>query len=355
MTMRMTFPSFVTRTAIRIALGGLVAAVAIAVAGLVIERTKLGGDLNASRQKLRAEVEGEFARIADRLDQAVRSVTFDADLIRRAERGDTAATRQLFDQVAASAARNDVAVTIYGATNEPLAWLGRSDDIAPERRAGGASSFLAQSSQGLQLVRVQPVVDPAEPSRHIAAVVAEAQLPRVGNETLPSSEFTIQTSIVPVALRLQFEGATDAGPDSFVIASPAKEPLAAVIVSDADLRSARIRIRSRFYAAELALAALLILLFTGPLLDWRKLTRSTSAVVMLTVAIAALLLIARAILWIAVRDAGLADISLLPSAPWTRFANLAFASPLDFLLNTFVVAGLVTLSVSSFDMWRAAH
>src|SRR4051812_37445958 len=138
MTMRMTFPSFVTRTAIRIALGGLVAAVAIAVAGLVIERTKLGGDLTASRQKLRAEVEAEFGGIAIRLAQAVHGVTFDADLIRRAERGDTAATRQLFDQVAASAARHDVAVTLYGATNEPLAWIGRSEDV-PDVRLGTAS------------------------------------------------------------------------------------------------------------------------------------------------------------------------------------------------------------------------
>ncbi len=74
MTMRMTFPPFVTRAAIRITLGGLVAAAAIAVAALVIERTQLGGDLAASRARLRAEVEGEFAALASRLDQAVRAV-----------------------------------------------------------------------------------------------------------------------------------------------------------------------------------------------------------------------------------------------------------------------------------------
>ncbi len=32
-----------------------------------------------------------------------------------------------------------------------------------------------------------------------------------------------------------------------------------------------------------------------------------------------------------------------------------FASPIDFLLNALVVAGLVVLAVSSFSMWRAAH
>ena len=119
---------------------------------------------------------------------------------------------------------------------------------------------------------------------------------------------------MPVALRLQFEGAADAGPDAFVIRSPSNEPLAAVIVSDADLQAARQRIRDRLYAAELALAALLVLLLAGPLLDWRRLTRSTGAATILTIAIAADLIAARAIAWIAIRKAGLADFSLLPSA-----------------------------------------
>ena len=35
--------------------------------------------------------------------------------------------------------------------------------------------------------------------------------------------------------------------------------------------------------------------------------------------------------------------------------SVMFASPLDFLLNALVVAGLVVLAVSSFAMWRAAH
>ena len=160
---------------------------------------------------------------------------------------------------------------------------------------------------------------------------------------------------MPVALRSQFEGAADAGPDAFIIRSPSDEPLAAVIVSDADLHAARLRIRDRLYAAELTLAALLVLLFAGPLLDWRRLTRSTAAATILTLAIAAALIAARAIAWIAVRKAGLADFSLLPSAGWTGFAQFMFASPIDFLINALVVAGLVALAVTSFSMWRAAH
>jgi len=174
MTVRMTSPPFVTRAAIRITLGGLVAAAAIGVAALVIERTQLGGDLAASRARLRAEVEGEFAALTNRLDQAVGTITIDVDALRRAERGDTSAQRQLFDQVAASAARADVSVTIYGSTNQPVAWLGRAADVLGARLSGPASSFLAQSSQGLQLVRVEPILDPADATNHIGAIVAEA-------------------------------------------------------------------------------------------------------------------------------------------------------------------------------------
>lgn len=354
MTVRMTFPPFVTRAALRITLGGLVAAAAIAVAGLVIERTQLGGDLAASRARLRAEVEGQFATLFNRLDQAVRAIPIDADLIRRAERGETVATRQLFDQVAVSTSQTGVAVTIFGSTNQPIAWLGRSEDVPEGRLSGAASSFLAQSSHGLQLVRVQPIVDPADAARHIGAIVAEAQLPPSG-DTLPGSEFSIETSIVPVALRLQFEGASDAGPDAFVIRSSTNEPLAAVAISDADLEGARQRIRDRLYAAELALAAVLLLLCTGPLLDWRRLTRFAGTAAVMTMAIAGLWVAARALLWIALRKSGWGDFSLLASAPWTRFAHLAFASPIDFFLNALLVAGLVRLAMSSFDMWRAAR
>jgi signal transduction histidine kinase len=355
MTVRMTFPSFVARAAKRIAFGGVVAAAAIAVAALVIDLTTLGGDLRASRAKLRAEVEGQFAALSARLDQAIRAMTLDPESLRRAERGDAAATRHLFDQVAAGVAQTGVAVTIYGSASQPLAWLGRSEDVPDARLSAPASTFLAQGSQGLQLVRVQPIVDPEEPARHIGAIVAEAPLPRTA-DALPGSEFTLATSIVPVALRLQFEGAAeDTGPDAFVVGSSTGEPLAAVLVSDRDLEGARARIRGRRDAAEFALGALVVLLFAGPLLDWRRLTRSGVAAAILTIAIALDLIAARAIAWIAIRKAGLADFSLLPQAPWTPFAQVIFASPVDFLLNALVVAGLVVLAASSFSMWRAAH
>lgn len=351
----MLLPPFVARAARRIAFGGLVAGVAIGIAALVTERMQFGSDAAASRAHLRAEVDETFASLTSRLDAAVRDIAIDPDIVRRAEAGDAAATRLLFEQ-AATASRFNLVLTIYGSSNEPLAWLGRSSDLPPARLTGPASTFLAQSSQGLQLVRVQPVVDPAAPSTHLAALVAEVQLPSsAGGDGLPASEFMLDTSLVPVALRLQFEGASDSGPDAFVIRSSSNEPLAAVIVSDADLQAARQRFRDRWFAAGIGLVVLLMLLVTGPLLDWRKLTRSPAVATMLTIGIALLLIAARAAAWVAVRNTELAEFSLLPEAPWTPFARFAFASPIDFLLNALLAVAFVELAISSFVLWRHAR
>jgi signal transduction histidine kinase len=354
MTGRLAFPPFVTRAAVRLLSGGLVAAAAITVAAFVIERTQLGADLETSRTRLRAEVEGEFAVLTNRLDAAVRTVALDADSLRRAEQGEQAATRHLFDQAAVASRAPNVAVTIYGATNEPVAWTGRSERVPEDRLSGPASLFLGQSAQGLQLVRVQPVLDPEDPARHIGAVVAEAPLSGSGGAPLAGSEFSLETSIVPVALRRQFEGAAEA-PDAFVIRSASNEPLVAVMVSDDDLTRARQGIRDRWLAAELALAAVLILLFAGPLLDWRRFTASARAAVWLTLGIALLLIAARAVLWIAARKAGIAEPSLMPAAPWTPLAAITLASPVDFLLSGVTAAGLLVLAVSSFALWRSVH
>ena len=354
----MAVPSFVARTSQRIALGGAVAAAMIWVAAVVVELTLLGPDLAASRERLQAEVAGQFAALGARLDSAVRAVALDAERVRLAGQGDTAATSALFDEAGTGAAAGGgaVAVTIYGATNQPVAWVGRSEDVPDARLTGPASLFVAQSTQGLQLVRVQPVVNPAEPSRHIGAVVAEAPLSRATQSTLPESQqFALETSIAPVPLRLQFEGAADAGPSAFVVRAPSGEPLAAVELSDQALQAARQRIRDRLIGAEMALAATLLLMFTGPLLDWRRSTRSLVTAGVLTLAMAAAMIAARAILWIAVRRTELAEPSLMPQAPWTALSAIMLASPVDFVLTCLLAIGLLTLAVSTFGLWRSAH
>lgn len=353
----MALPPFVVPTARRLLAGGLLAAVAIWIGGEVFERARLGSDLAASRTRLHAEVSQQVSELSHRLDLAVRSVTLDADTVRLAERGDADATRRLFDQAAsaASAGGESVAVTIVAADNRPIAWVGRSQDVPDARLTGDASLFLAQSTQGLQLVRIQPAVDAADAGRHIGAIVAEAPLARHGQAPIADAEFSLDTTIVPAPLRLQFEGAAETGPGVLVIRTPTGEPLAAVEVSDASLQAARAGMRDRRLAAELALMALLLLLATGPLLDWRRLTRSAGAAAGLTVAVALLLVAARAVLWVAVRRVDLASSTLAPAAPFTVWTALILASPIDFMLTSFLAAALMALAVSTLALWRSGH
>ena len=353
----MAVPSFVARTARRLVAGGLLAAAAIWLGGEVLERVRLGADLAATRARLHAEVAEQFRELSARLDLTVRSISLDAAIVRLAERGDASATRTLFDQAAAGAAvsGNRVAVTIVAANNQPVAWVGRSEEVPDERLTGPASLFLLQSTQGLQLIRVQPVVDGAEASRHIGAIVAEASLARDGPSAAAEAAFSLETSIAPAPLRLQFEGAADAGPDAFIVRSPGGEPLAAVVVPDAVLHTARARVRGQRIAAQLALLAVLLLLTTGPLLDWRRATRSLLSAAGLTLAVAMLLVAARAVLWIAVRRVDLASASLTPAAPFTAWSALFLSSSVDFMLTSMLAAALLALGVSSFRLWRSAH
>ena len=330
-------------------------AASIAVGGVAIERAELGGTLSASRARLRVEVESTFETLSHRLESAAGSVSLDADVIRRAERGDATALRQLFELASTSSAVHNVAVTIYGSTNQPLAWLGRSEDVPEARLTGPASTFLAQGSQGLQLVRVQPLLDSAAPARHAGAVVAEVALPRSQSGALAGSEFSLETGLVPVALRLQFEGAAEPGPNAFVIRSSSNEPLTAVMVSDADLQRARARLRDRLVASELALAGVLLLLAIGPLLDWRAHSRRGWPVVICTLAIAGLMLAARVVFWVALDHARLATPSLATQSSEGSLSTFLLRSPVDFVLSALLVAGLVVLAGASFRRWRTAH
>jgi len=357
MAMRMALPSFVARSAQKLAVGGAVAALAIWIGALVVERTQLGADLAASRARLQAEVSGQFAALGNRLDAAVRAVELDAETVRLAEQGDAAATRRLFDLAAEGVQTSPapVAITIYGARHQPVAWVGRSQDVAPERLIGPASLFLAQSTQGLQLVRVQPVVDPADPARHIGAVVAEAPVSSDGRPPMAGADFVLETSIVAVSLRLPFQGAADSDPEAFVIRSPTGEPLATVQLADADLEASRARIRDRRLAAHFALAAVLLLLFCGSLLDWRRVARSLTQATLITLSVVLLLIAARALLWIATRRVGLAETALVPAAPWAPLSAVLLASPTDFLLTALTALGLAALATVTFTQWRLAH
>ena len=66
-------------------------------------------------------------------------------------------------------------------------------------------------------------------------------------------------------------------PDEFLVRTGTGEPLAAMSVPDDALAGVRTAFRSRARALMLGVVVVVLLLATGPLLDWRRLTRTLSA------------------------------------------------------------------------------
>ena len=179
-----------------------------------------------------------------------------SETLRRAERGDAGAQRQLFDQVAASGARTDVAVTIYGAANQPrrLARPIRERARRPALRTGvdvpGAEQPGPAAGPRPADHRSGGAARNHRRDRRRSAAAAHRQTRRCPARSFRSKPASCRSrcgcSSKAPRMPVRMRSSSARRPD---------EPLAAVIVSDADLQRARQRIRDRLYAAELALAA----------------------------------------------------------------------------------------------------
>lgn len=335
--------------------GGLIAAFLVGTGGCLVERARLGGSLDDARRRIEADVQQQFTALSTRLERAVNLVAGEPTLLSVLQTRDAAATHALFvraGEAATATGVESVAITVYGLDGRPIAWSGRPAPIPIPRLSGPDAYFLGPVSPlGLRLVRVRPIVVPADPERRVGTIVAEVPVPASGSTTDTEAGFILQTSIVPVPLRTRFEGAPDVRAGGIVIRSPTGEPLAVVDVPASEIDMAHARWRSRTLAAEAAVLAIVLLLLTGPLLDRRRVQSAVGSHVLYTLAILALLLGARAVLFFALRLAGLNRPALVSEAIAGRYW-LALASPFDFLFTALLFAGLVALAASSFEQWR---
>jgi signal transduction histidine kinase len=352
----MTVPPFVGRAARRVLAGGLVCLVAIGLGGMAWERVRFGADFPAARDRIAADVQRQFSTLSRQLDAAVERVNSEPVLTTAVASGDATARRELFEGLADAAAimaLPTVALSVYGMDARAIAWAGRPSPFPTERITGSDALFLAPSSTGLRLTRVSPVVDPAAVDRRIATIVAEAPLSS-NAATLGSDDFALQTPLIDVPLRLTFESGTNLPADAVVVRDGNGLPLARVDVSEQRVEQARRQWRDDVLAALLILLCAVMLLLTGPLLDWRRLTPSAGGHVGLTLALLALLVAARLLAWVAVRLAGFDRPSLVPP----ELAGPLFvvlASPADFLLSALLFGACVGLAASSFEQWRQSR
>ena len=352
----MQVPPFVRRATLRLIAGGVTLAVVTGAIGLVRERLRFGERSRRRPAPRSSATSGSGSRRSNPASKP-RSSSYarDSAVAVISQTRDQARTRQVFERLAAveeALQIPEVAITVYGLEARPFGWVGRPATLPIGRITGPDALFLAESPLGLRLTRVAPVLDLQDAARRVATLVVEAPLP--GTSRLPDSPegFEISTSVVPVPLRLGFEAARTAG--GVVISGPSGEPLAVVEVPADEIRAARELQRQRRWAVALAVLCVVLLLLTGPLLDWRRLVRTVPGHIGLTVVLLALLVAARAIAWQAVRLAGLSAVPLVPTGERDP-AYLLLASASDFFLTALLIAGVVGLLASSFEQWRQSR
>jgi signal transduction histidine kinase len=316
------FRSATPRAVARLVAAGLVAALAVAVAGPLFERARFGPDDRASIAKIDAELGDRFDSSAGRLGTLAAVFEASHELVRDAAR-DLSAARHLFERADAALLpqeRATTGITIYDAATVPLAWAGRVSDVPRERIDGPPAFFVTLSAPGPRLVRAQPIIDPERPvSQRIGTVVVERLLGEPPVVPDAANGFALSTAIVPVTLRARANEAVDASSYRLPIPTTAGELLVEAEVAPGDLASARQDWRRLTNAWTLGTLALTALLACIPLDDLRRTTRNLRTATLVTLWIVGFLLTARVLAWYATTplrgaEGGLAPVELLLGA-----------------------------------------
>jgi signal transduction histidine kinase len=321
---------------------GLVAAIAAALGGWLLERVRFGATDRDSVARVQTELRHVVDQSAETLGTLAARIASERAAIAQAPR-DPAAAKRLFEVVNAAVSGNGAdrtGVSVHDTSGNPLAWGGLVSDVTRDQLAGPSALFVAPGMFGPRLVRVQPVVDRAEPqSPRVGTIVVEQSLGTV--EAIQGSDdtFTLSTSIVPVSLR------TRPGPESqtsysFAIPSPSGGTLVAAEVSKAQLQQARSTWRHTRWAIVLSILAVTMLLAVAPLVELRRWTRERRAFLLATAALATTLLASRVVLWFA---------SSLVSS------DQSLTSPADLLLTALMLVAIVWLFVDVVERRRLAR
>jgi signal transduction histidine kinase len=355
MDQRMNVPSFVRRTTVRIAIGGLVAMAVVAALGFAIEQRRFGRDAASARARIEADVQEQFAALSDRLNSAVRALTSSPLILPAGETPDAPSVRALFERVGVAESRAGLpglALTVVDPDGQPIAWSNRPGVIPAARINGPPALFLAPSPLGLRLVRVEPVLDPADGPRRLCTVVAETTLPRGGGLTAVEDSFVMGTSVVPVNLRLPYEDVASPVGSSIEVVAPGGAVLATIDVPERVIAQARTTWRARVTGAVLGAACVTVLLFLGPVADLRRLAGRPGRHIELTLAMIGLVVLARRIAWSGLEQAGLASLPLGTQVDASSLTWPLLASPLDFLITSLGAAAIAAVLAAAYEQWR---
>ena len=151
-----------TRALLRIAIGGILTALALLVGGVLLARTVLGADARDAQARIEAEVRQAFDAMTIDLREVARRGGSPEDL-RLATTDDPVANQAAMRLFAAAAdavrVRQgfDLSLTLYRLGARPVAWAGRPTELATAGRLADESWFLNRGELGVRLVYIAPV------------------------------------------------------------------------------------------------------------------------------------------------------------------------------------------------------
>jgi len=322
---------------LRIVRVGVAAAVAAGLIGFGLERARFGPSDESALRRVEAELRQRVDASAATLGAIAARLAADPEIARPAPR-DPAALKRLFDRVSAALPEDEnsgTGITIYDAIGAPLAWAGRASELRKETVIGPASVLVVPGALGPSLIRIDPV---SQGAARVATIVVERTFGASRGAGL-SDTFAMQTSIVPVTLRIRpGDAAAPAQPFRFIVPGPNNAFVLQADVSQEDLAAARARWRALTRAAVMSVLVVTVLLCAGPLLERRRRVRDLSGLLGSTALLIVVIVVARAVLFVA----------LAPLSPAST------ATPLDLLLTTVSLAAIVWLLLDLIERRRTA-
>jgi len=334
---------------VRVVRVGVLAALAVGVAGWGMTRYRFGTSDQATLARVENQLRQQLGASADTLGAMAARAATDRDAIRAAARDQTARKR-LFDAVGAVVASETpgrTGLTIYDADAAPLAWAGLVSDLPRSRIDGPAALFVAQSALGPRLLRIVPFVDRArnpDPRPTRWTIVVE-QL--IGSEPLPPGppdSFTVSTAIAPVRLRASIAGApprvNTPSAFAFVIPAPDGSPLVDAEVRAADVAGARARWQRNTWAAFIAVLGVTLLLCGAPIIEHRRRVTDSRGLLWTSLALGGALAAAFGLL-------------LAASRAWSTSASLT--APANLLVTSLGAAAFGWLAVDHVERRRVCR
>jgi signal transduction histidine kinase len=346
-----------TPSLFQIAALGAGLSLAAALVSLQSDRWRHGRSDRDAVARLEAELRTEFAgQVASLTSLSGRVTTDDLPALLLAGNPGT-----LFARLEAATAETggDLAATIYTPSGTALAWAGRPSEVPVPRTLTGRELFVAPGPQGWRLVLLQAVpVDGAPGLRRLGALVAERLLTApesVDRPSVPSFEYA--TSHGPVTLwPTRFVTGNEETPaERFLIPGLDDVPLLEARVDVRQLRERRDRFGKKAVAIGLWGLALTLLTLAWHLGATRRGIVDTRTYLLITLEMAALVGLARALAWWSPLDA------------WTGvpiFARGLFAvdsgspvllrTPFDFAVSALTALALVGVLADPVVRARAA-